>query len=176
MMQSNEKDLAGQREIFARLATDPRSDDGRRLVVIARQCIAIERILHGAKLHVAVPIEAFSGIALTGEPADDGGRFYRLRLMHRDPDLCIDLEAGPDQGQVAAAWRNWSAFFESAAFSGSASSSARSLRPASSASKPRRRSATLVKRRPRRLFRRKSGVIAGTAKVFRAEHEIICYE
>jgi hypothetical protein len=57
-------------------ASDPRSDDRRRIIDIARDSIAIRRAVAGVTMTLRIPADAYKGVALRIAGLDDGGFHY----------------------------------------------------------------------------------------------------
>jgi hypothetical protein len=92
-------------------AEDPRADDRRRLVDLARDRIVIRRMVAGVAMTIRVPAAAYRGVALRLTGFSDGGFRYDARLLHRDPDLSVCLSESDDQAEIEAQWRLWARFF-----------------------------------------------------------------
>ena len=101
-------------------ASDPRSDNRRRVIVIARKAVLICRAVSGVAMTVRVPAEAYRGVALRITGLEDGRFRYEVKLAHRDPDLDVLLAEGHDQKVVEAAWREWVRFLRLPALVGRA--------------------------------------------------------
>ena len=159
-------------------AGDRRADGQRRLIEVTRDCVRIDRRLQGIAMRVAVPVQAYRGVALSLRPEADGSLTYQLDLLHKDEDLSVTLDFAEDDRDIVADWRLWSRFFRlpalverqvgvieeaDATLGGLSLGGATPLRRA-----PRTRS----KRRPMFLKRRKVGVTPVTPVVF-AGREII---
>lgn len=167
-------------DIAARLADDPRSDDGRRMIFLGPRYVTIKRRLQGVKMHLRVPVHNYVGVILSCEERRDGA-FFSIRLSHRDPDLCVTLREARDQGDGIDAWHHWAAFFampaliERGAGQWELLTSSPHAAMGSVPALPRMRVARLLKRRPRGRLR-KSGSAARLAIAFRGDPEIIGYE
>lgn len=156
---------------------DRRADGGARRVRVTRSDILIARRFSGVEMMIAVPVPAYRGVALDVTEGRDGAPCYRLSLAHRDADLDVLLTETQDGGSAAAEWKRWAAWlglprvtFEDGEFA------AVDVASISQISVVRRRNATVAKRRPRFLSRRKTGDAARAQGVFAGEREIICYE
>lgn len=143
--------------------TDPRADNRRRVIDVAREGIAIRRSVKGVVMRIRVASSAYRGVALRIVGLEDGRFHYEVRLAHRDPDLSVPLTEGHDQRVVETEWRRWVRFFRAPALVGrvhgedvevniDATDLAQRL-PAG-----RRRGHGTVTRRPRFLARRKTGL------------------
>lgn len=140
-------------ETSASCAPDPRTDGGFRTVWLTPRGVRIERAVTRVKMRLAIPIEAYQGILLTCQ--DKTRRFYRITLIHSDPDLSVTLD------------QSWARLFSNPALSGVFGSAL---------GHARRRSMTIVKRRPHILWRRRPGRLRAPLKVFRAARELISWE
>ena len=99
-------------------ASDPRSDNRRRVVEVAREGVTIRRAVAGVPMSIRVASRAYSGVALRIKGLD-GGRFhYEVRLAHRDPDLSVLLNEGGDLAAIERQWRAWVAFLGLPALAG----------------------------------------------------------
>jgi hypothetical protein len=99
---------------------DPRSDNRRRIVEVAREGITIRRVVAGVSMAIRVAPPAYRGVALRITGLEDGRFHYEVRLAHRDPDLTVPLAEGEDLVAVEAQWRRWAAFFRLPALAGRA--------------------------------------------------------
>ncbi len=157
--------LPNQIEAFSRIAADHRADQGTRMILLASDMIRIDRVLHGMKMAIHVPVAAYRGVMLS-VCEGQGDSHYEIKLAHRDPDLSIWLEAANTREAAQALLAQWGAFFGRP-----------TLEEKTRLPKARRRCWTSVaKRRPRRLMRRKQGNGGNLLIVRRDEREIICYE
>jgi len=155
---------------------DPRADGGLRQVRVERERVVIFRRLRGISMRIGAPVDAYRGVALAIEPAEQGGAAYRLSLAHHDPEFDVVLMETDDSRQAAADWRYW-AFYLGLPRLAEENGAARPLTQAKDAGpRMRTRGAGLGKRRPRFLARRKTGDGARARMVFAGEREIVCYE
>ncbi len=158
---------------------DRRADGGARRVRMTREGVLIARRLSGVAMVISVPVNAYRGVALDVQPAEDGSPRYVLSLTHRDPDLDILLGETQDGGSVAADWRYWAAWLglpRLAEEDGELRALDRPADEAVAAMARRRSDANVRKRRPRFLARRKAGDPSRTRMVHAEEREIISYE
>jgi hypothetical protein len=158
---------------------DPRADGGKRQVRVTRNGVMIARRLGGISMMIAVPVAAYRGVALAVQAATNGAAAYKLSLAHPDPDLDVVLAETCDSSAAAADWRYWSSYLDLPRLAGGAAErddlgGAQGL--AGRAPLRRRRNASVLKRRPRFLGRRRLGDAARLDAVFRDEREIVCYE
>jgi len=144
------------------VACDPRSDDRRRYVDVARETVTIRRAVAGVSMAIRVKACAYRGVALRIIRLADGRFHYEVRLAHRDPDLSVQLGEGEDLAAIEAQWREWVAFLRLPALAGrtealDAPVSIGGVELARRAPHPRRRGSALTSRRPRFLRRREPG-------------------
>ena len=150
---------------ICRAAYDRRADDRARRVTVTADTVLIERQVDGVKMRVLVPVSAYAGLALArrAAPAAD----YAIVLSHRDSDLCVEVDTAPDLDALRTRLAGWSRVFGKPTPHDLWRTTATAFAPT--------RPAGHGERRPRFLARRKPGVPARTAIVFR-EDEIISYE
>jgi hypothetical protein len=79
---------------------DPGADDRRRKVELSRRQVIFRRTIGGVAVHVQLPISAFCGIALCVVETDRGEAGFAVRLVHSDPDKCIQLAHGDAEATV----------------------------------------------------------------------------
>jgi hypothetical protein len=139
-------------QCFDASAPDLRADGGLRHIRMSARGIAIERQVAGVKMHVMVPIHSYEGVVLTY----DEQHFYRVSLVHPDPELTIDLHHAPESPAVLTIWRNWAQFFARPALYQEAPAMQPELLSVAWAP-PRRRGLKFDQRRPRFLKRRRCG-------------------
>jgi hypothetical protein len=143
-------------------AFDPRSDNRRRVVEVAREAVTIRRAVGGVTMAIRVEPRAYRGVALRIIGLEDGRFHYEVRLTHRDPDLSVPLGEGWDLAAIDAQWREWVAFLGLPALAGRIESmdvqvnlnGGEIVRRTPYA---RRRGGALTRRRPRFLKRRALG-------------------
>jgi len=97
-------------EYRAWAAHDARADGGYRMILLAPRRITIMRRLRGVKMHLQVPVENYAGVVLAREERPSG-RFFSVRLAHRDPELSVTLRTASNRGESTDAWRQWAAYF-----------------------------------------------------------------
>lgn len=154
---------------------DPRADGRLRKVWLRREHIVIDRRLSGMDMRVQVPVSTYLGVALSVLTQSDGGVSFRLALIHSDVDLNAVLLETADDSEIVAQWRacardlGLAALVETEPGRFERADGARHL-------PQRRRNATLTRRRPRFLARRRAGDPARSAMVHAGEREIVCYE
>lgn len=156
---------------------DRRADEGQRQVRVTREGVLISRRLAGISMLITVPVAAYRGVALDVSAGESGGASYRLSLAHSDPELDVLLAETQDGGAIAADWKYWAAWLELPRLEARDGG----LEPlegaaAGTGASPRRRNASVLRRRPRFLARRKPGVATRAETSFAGEREIVCYE
>lgn len=92
-------------------ATDRRADGHRRMISLSRELVRIDRRIEGIAMRVAVPVNAYRGVALSLLADQEGALQYQLHLLHRDEDLSVILDCAGDDADILADWRLWSRFF-----------------------------------------------------------------
>ena len=170
----------GQRGLVF-VAADRRADGAKRNVSIERRHVLIERRVAGIAMRIGLAASAYRGVALLLDATRSGAAFYRVSLVHRDPDLTVELYAAHHDRDVVAEWQAWAAYFvlpklverepgrfETAEATLGAVAIGRGLRL-------RRRGAILSKRRPRIRLRRRVPLSYAPRRV-KGEREIISYE
>ena len=132
------------------------------MVLLARDRVVIARSVAGVFMHIAMTPDAYRGVALRLSAARDDGFHYEIRLVHRDPDLCVTLHDASDDSEIQAEWRLWARFLGLPTLvereEGSAVAESAHLGEIAVAGvRARRRGKTITGRRPRFLTRRKTG-------------------
>jgi uncharacterized protein DUF6101 len=142
-------------------AWDPRSDNGRRVVDLAREAVIIRRAVAGVPMAIRIASRAYRGVALRITGLEDGCFHYQVTLLHSDPDLSVPLAEGDDQATAEAQWRDWVGFLGLPAFGGRTDSGIVQVNIGGVDLARRlpslRRRGRIVTRRPRFLTRRKVG-------------------
>ncbi len=171
-----ETNCATQKPLAEHVQRDARADEGKREVRLTRRDISISRRLAGISMTIVVPVAAYRGVALAVETTRAGGAAYRLSLSHRDPDLDVVLAETGDADAAAADWKFWASVLALPRLY--KQNGKIELVDHAKRKDPfrRPRNATVAKRRPRFLARRKLGVASRKNTVFAGEREIICYE
>ena len=144
--------------------SDPRSDNRRRVVEVAREAVTIRRAVAGVPMAIRVASHAYRGVALRITGLEDGRFHYEVELAHRDPDLSVPLGEGEDLAAIEAQWRAWVAFLGLPALAGRTGSADTpvnldGIEIDRRMPQPRRRGALASRRRPRFLKRRALGRI-----------------
>jgi hypothetical protein len=124
----------------------------------------------GLPLSMALPAKAFRGVAARAFEGDDGKTMVTLELLHADEAMSVPLLVSDNMDDVAADWHSWSRTLRlpmlMIAVDGAITrvQNTFGLVRADEPS-PRRRRHNAVKRRPRFLMRRKSGVVGDVVKL-----------
>jgi hypothetical protein len=158
-------------EYRAWAAHDARADGGYRMILLAPRRITIMRRLRGVKMHLQVPVENYAGVVLAREERTSG-RFFSVRLAHRDPELSVTLRTASNRGESTDAWRQWAAYFAMPALIERGGQPEMIDLPllagaGSLPALPRRRAAAFSKRRQRLAFCRQRSRSGRRAKSFR---------
>jgi hypothetical protein len=151
-------------------ADDPRADNRRRVIDIAREAVVIHRSVAGVTMTIRVPSIAYRGVGLRLAKLSGDGARCEVRLEHRDPDLSVLLAEGEDQAVIEGRWHDWVCFFRLPALVEriDAATLAASLEVAGIARRrpcARRGGKSSTARRPRFLARRKVGLPSFAATV-----------
>jgi hypothetical protein len=167
---------AAQKPLAENTQHDARADEGKRLVRLTRRDIRISRRLAGISMTIVIPVATYRGVALAVETTGAGGAAYHLSLTHRDSDLDVVLAESNDADAAAADWKFWASVLALPRLYKENGK----IEPVDRAQRKnpfkRPRNASVAKRRPRFLTRRKTGVLSRKNTVFAGEREIICYE
>jgi len=162
------------------MMNDARADERLRLIELDRERVVVRRAVRGVRMRFSVKISEFIGVAIRVIPPDEEQEgALAVMLEHRDQGLSVPLMVATDDGNdVVAEWQRWAnvlgrplliadgeGFREPFARLGSVRVGAPS---------PRRRGrATLRRRRPSILMRRKPGRPQPAPQIHRGEREII---
>lgn len=96
---------------LALVAADRRADGEVRKVAIERRQVTIERRVAGIAMRIGVAASAYRGVALSLGSTRSGATFYRVSLVHRDPDLGVELYTARHDHEVVAEWQAWADYF-----------------------------------------------------------------
>jgi len=127
----------------------------------------------GLPLSMALPSQAFLGVAARAYENEDGTNTVTLELLHKDADLSVPLCVSDTVEDAAADWHSWSKRLclpmllvdpEGRASVVKDHAGISSLSP-----KPRRRRAALMPSRPNFLRRRKTGIVGPTERLHARE-------
>ena len=162
------------------VANDPRADSGRREIAVTAEAIAIDRCVAGVRMRLSLPTRSFRGVVLALQQGARG-LFYRVALVHADPDLDVALAEADNEGDAARDWLAWARFFRLPRLTrgvrgGEAVVESRFGGITVGTVQPRRRGWPLKARRSAVSARRKAGMKGRVLPVHRDEREIVCYE
>lgn len=148
-------------------------------VTLSERGAVIDKFLEKSDLPIsmALPANAFKGIAARAIDDGMGNSTVTLELHHADIDLCIPLLVDTELHNIANDWRHWAETYNIPMLMIEADGVARPLdedmtqikqdvqeRAASTPTK-RRRHSTITQRRPRFLVRRKTGHLGVRMKI-----------
>ena len=160
--------------------SDARADERLRLIELDRERVVVRRAVRGVRMRLSLKVSEFLGVAIRVIPPDESqAGALAVMLEHRDQGLSVPLMVAVDAGNdVVAEWQRWArvlgrplliadgdGFREPFERLGAVRVGAPAAR--------RRARATLRRRRPSILMRRKPGRPSAEPQVFRGEHEII---
>jgi Family of unknown function (DUF6101) len=91
-------------------ASDPRSDNCRRVVDLDRTAIVIRRVVARVSMAIRIEPSAYRGVVFRVVGLEDGRFHYEVKLLHRDPDLSVALAESEDMAAAEAQWREWVGF------------------------------------------------------------------
>jgi len=160
--------------------SDARADERLRSIELDRERVVVQRAVRGVRMRLSLKVSEFLGVAIRVIPPDqeqDGA--LAVMLEHRDAGLSVPLMVATDAGNdVVAEWQRWANVLGRplliADGEGFREPFARLGAVRVGAPSPRRRGrATLRRRRPSILMRRKPGRPQGAPQVHRDEREII---
>ena len=142
-----------------------RDDYGDVTFTIDKRGAVIRRVLEmsGLPAVVALPANAFRGVAARAIEDGAGNVTVTLELLHNDPMLSVPLLVADDLDDVAADWRAWADAYRLPMLLIEADGVARSLDESLGLAikalppSPRRKGRTSTRRRPRFLARRRCG-------------------
>jgi hypothetical protein len=156
--------------------TDARSDDHRREIAFRGQSVVIARRFAGIAMRVRVPLASYRGVALSRTEGGAGEAVHKVELIHRDPDLSIELCEGGDAAELAAEWNAWAQSLSLPQLFPGMPGGLQLREDRKPLPGPRRRGSLVARRRTRFARRRKMGTLQRLATAYRDEREIICYE
>ena len=142
-----------------------RDNHGEVTFTIDARGAVVRRILalSGLPAVVALPANAFRGVAARALEDETGAVTVTLELLHNDPMLSVPLLVADDLDDIAADWRGWSEAFNLPMLLIEADGVARTLEESLGAAiktapvRDRRKGRVSRMRRPRFLARRKTG-------------------
>lgn len=92
-------------------ADDPRADNRRRVIDIAREAVVIRRSVASVAMTIRAPSSVYRGVALRLAKLCGERVRWEAWLEHRDPDLSVLLAQGEDKAVIEGRWRDWAGFF-----------------------------------------------------------------
>ena len=142
-----------------------RDDYGDVVFTIDHRGAVIRRTLEmsGVPAIIALPANAFRGVAARAMEDPDGNVTLTMELLHNDPMLSVPLLVADDLDDVAADWRAWADAYRLPMLLIEADGVARTLEESLGAAikalppQERRKGRVSTTRRPRFLARRKAG-------------------
>lgn len=142
-----------------------RDDYGDVTFTIDHRGAVIRRTLEmsGVPAIIALPANAFRGVAARAMEDPDGNVTVTLELLHNDPMLSVPLLVADDLDDVAADWRAWADAYRLPMLLIEADGVARTLEESLGAAiktlpaQDRRKGRVSTTRRPRFLARRRAG-------------------
>jgi uncharacterized protein DUF6101 len=142
-----------------------RDDYGDVTFTIDLRGAVIRRTLEmsGVPAIIALPANAFRGVAARAMEEPDGNVTVTLELLHNDPMLSVPLLVADDLDDVAADWRAWADAYRLPMLLIEADGIARTLEESLGAAikalppQDRRKGRVSTMRRPRFLARRRAG-------------------
>ena len=162
------------------MTADARADERLRSIELDRERVVVRREVRGVRMRLSLKVSEFLGVAIRVIPPDEsqeGG--LAVMLEHRDEGLSVPLMVATDAGDdVVAEWQRWARVLGRplliADGEGFREPFERLGAVRVGAAVPRRHGrATLRRRRPSILMRRKPGRPHAGPPVHRGEREII---
>jgi hypothetical protein len=160
--------------------SDARADERLRSIELDREQVVVRRAVRGVRMRLALKVSEFLGVAIRVIPPDEQqGGGLAIMLEHRDQGLSVPLMVATDAGHdVVAEWQRWGRVLGRPLLISDGDGFREPFERLGSvrvgAPLPRRRvRATLRRRRPSILMRRKPGRPAAAPPVHRGEREII---
>jgi hypothetical protein len=159
---------------------DARADERLRSIELDRERVVVRREVRGVPMRLSLKVSEFLGVAIRVIPPDesqDGG--LAVMLEHRDEGLSVPLMVATDAGDdVVAEWQRWANVLGRPLLIADGDGFREPFERLGSvrvgAPVPRRRGrATIRRRRPSILMRRKPGRPQPEPQVHRDEREII---
>jgi hypothetical protein len=93
------------------------------MVDLCRETVVIRRVVAGISMAIRVDSNTYRGVTLRIVGFDDGRFRYVVKLLHRDPDLSVQLAEDENGAAAKALWGKWVSFFGLPAFIGRTSCS-----------------------------------------------------
>jgi hypothetical protein len=160
-------------------ASDAGADERERHIELHRERVVLRRCVGGVPTAVNLPLASFLGVALrVMQATDDSSGGVCVTLEHDDPALSIPLFFAADSDDVVAEWQSWAQALRVPLLLVEADGSIGEPFPCLGQVRVgvpvrrRRQRATIKKRRPSILLRRRPGVPVAMPAVHR-EREII---
>jgi hypothetical protein len=160
-------------------ASDAGADERVRHIELHRERVVLRRRVGGVPTDLNLPVASFLGVALRViEATDDACGGVCVSLEHDDPGLSIPLFVAADSDDVVAEWQSWAQALRVPLLLVEADGSIGEPFPCLGQvrvgvpAQRRRQRATIKKRRPSILLRRRPGVPVPTPAIHR-EREII---
>jgi hypothetical protein len=164
-------------------ARDVGADGQVRQVELDRERVVLRRAVCGVRMNVGVPVSEFHGVSMRVMPPEEGEpAAVAVILEHRDCGLSVPVFVAAEGDDAVAAWKCWSRVLGLPLLVVDEDGSVREPyqrlgRVEVSHPHPRRRRrATVKRRRPSILMRRKPGRPLVEPVVHRGEREIIAPE
>ncbi|MBM3530873.1 MAG: hypothetical protein FJX62_22580 [Alphaproteobacteria bacterium] len=161
-------------------ARDGGADGQVRQIELDRERVTLKRAVRGIRMNVGVPVHEFRGVSMRTLPPDSGDpAAVAVMLEHRDPGLSVPLHVAAEGDEAMAQWKAWARVLGLPLLVTEGDGSLREPyrrigRIGVGKPVPRRkRRATLKRRRPSFLMRRKAGRPTANPAVHRGEAEII---
>jgi hypothetical protein len=158
-------------------ANDAGADGQMRQVELDRDLVVLRRAVRGMRMKIRLAVEAFIGITLVS--SDASGTTASIVLDHADTALSVPLLGETALEDAAAVWRAWGRVLglplwrrDPDGETAMVQAGRRTLAAGPDTGRRRRR-ATIKKRRPSILMRRKPGRHVALCAVHRDEREII---
>ncbi len=146
------------------------SAEGVSFTVDIEGAVMKRKLNCGLPLSMALPARAFRGVAARAFEGDDGKTTVTLELLHSDESMSVPLLVSDNLEDVAADWHSWSRTLRLPMLMIEPDGTVRKVQNTLGLLKiehptPRRRRHNAVKRRPRFLMRRKSGVVGDVTRL-----------
>jgi hypothetical protein len=161
-------------------ASDAAADERMRHIELHRERVILRRAVQGMRIALNVPVQAFRGVSIRlVEEQGETPAGVAVFLEHLDPALSIELYSAENSDDVVAEWQLWSRVLGVPMLLKGEDGELREPYPHIGAVRckaptpRRRRRASLHRRRPKFLVRRRMGVRRAQALVHRGEREII---
>lgn len=171
-------------------ASDAAADERVRHVELHRERVVVRRSLHGMRMALNMPVNAFLGVGVRVLPPEgEAQAAVAVVLEHKDPSLALPLFVANESNDVLEQWEKWSSVLglprivedPEGGWRQPFAEDIGEPQPQSECviiefPEPRRRRHTAMKgRRPSILARRKPG-LCDDMPVYRDEREIIAPE